>query len=65
MLDLAVDLGQRFLAAHGQHRMPESDEQDDPGEMADPGSVQPAQGFFVELHHPGMQRIRRQLNRAR
>ncbi len=26
MLDLAIDLGQRFLAAHGQHRVAEADE---------------------------------------
>ena len=36
MFDLAVDLGQRFFAAHGQHGVPEADEEDDPGDVAEP-----------------------------
>src|SRR5580693_4529238 len=62
MLDLAVHLGERFLTAHGQNRVSKSHEKDDPCETADPGSVQPAQRFFVDLHDSGLQRIGRQMN---
>ncbi len=42
MFDLAVDLRQSLLAAHCQHRVPEADEKDDPGDVPEKGSVQPA-----------------------
>ncbi len=40
MLDLAVDLGQRFLAAHRQHRVAEADQQQNQGSMASPGKCE-------------------------
>ncbi len=49
--DFAVDLGQCFFAAHGEHRMSESDEHDEQGEVAEPGVLeggQPAQRFVVQ-----------------
>ena len=64
MLDLAVDLGKRLFATHGQHGVTEAHEHNDQGEMADPCSVQPAQRFFVHLDYARMQRIRRKLYRS-
>ena len=67
MFDLAIDLGQSFFAAHGQHGVPEADEEDNPGEnaerqMPEPRCIQPAQRFFVQRHHARVQRVRRQLD---
>jgi hypothetical protein len=62
MLDLAIDLGEGFFAAHRQNGVPKSHEEDDPGKVADPTSGQPAERFFVEMHHPQMQRIGGYLN---
>ena len=62
MFDLAIDLGQSFFAAHGQHGVAEADEEDDPGNVAEPGSVEPAQRFLVQRDYAGVQRVWRQLD---
>src|SRR5258708_23123838 len=62
MFDLAVDLSQGLLATHRQHRMTEPDKHDDPGQMADPGSVQPSQRLLVERNYTRVQWVRRQLD---
>ncbi len=62
MFDFAVDLRQSFFAAHGEHGVAEADEKDDPGDVAEPGSVKPAQRFFIQRNYAGMQRVRRQLD---
>ncbi len=54
MLDFAVHLGQRLFTAHGQHRMPETDKQNDHRQVAEPGFVEPAQRFFIQAHHAGV-----------
>ena len=56
MFDFAVDLSQRFFAAHGQHGVPEADEQDDPRNVAEPCSIQPAQRLFVDRNYARVQR---------
>src|ERR1700722_239863 len=43
MFDLAVDLGQSLFAAHGEDGVSEADKKNDPGNVAEPGSVEPAQ----------------------
>jgi hypothetical protein len=63
MLDLAIDLSQSFFAAHGEDRMSESDEGNDPRKMTEPLAVKPSHGFFGEGNHAGPQRIGRQLDR--
>src|SRR4051794_17796597 len=63
MLNLTIYLRERFLAAHGQNRMSEAHEQNDPGEMTEPGPVQPSHGFLGNCYNPGMKRIGRQLDR--
>ena len=62
MLDFTIDLRQSFFAAHRQYGMPEPHEQNDPGNVPEPGSIQPSQRFLVQRNHPGMKRIRRQHN---
>ena len=61
VLDLAVDLGQSLLPAHGENGMSEADEQNDPGEMADPGAMQPTHGFLGQRDDSRVQRIWGQL----
>ena len=48
VFDFPVDLRQRFFAAHGQHGVPEADEQEDPGQVTEECAVQPAQRFLVD-----------------
>ena len=62
MFDLAVDLSQSLFAAHGQNRMPEADEEDDPGDVAEPGSVKPAQRILIQRDHARVQRVGGQLD---
>ncbi len=62
MLDLAIDLGQRLFAAHGQHGVTEADEEDDPRNVPEPGPVEPAQRFFVQRDHAWVQGVGRQLD---
>ena len=50
MFDLAVDLGQRLLAAHGEHRMAEADQQHDQRNARRPGPQQPAQRLAIMVH---------------
>src|SRR5580693_5059109 len=64
VFDLAVDLGQSLFAAHGEHGVSEADEKDDPGDVAKPGSVEPAERFLVQWNYAGVQRVRRQLDRC-
>ena len=58
MGQLAVDLGQRFLAAHGQHGMAKGDQDAEDGELGGEsvgqvGVLQKAQGFLAELQAVG------------
>src|ERR1019366_10822758 len=57
MFDLPVDLRQSLFAAHGQHGVPEADEENDPHDVAEPGAVEPAQRFFVQRNHAWVQRV--------
>ena len=50
MLDLAIDLGKRFFAAHGQYGVTQPDEdRQQTGEMSEVKSVQPPHGVRSEL----------------
>src|SRR5580700_2890898 len=62
MFDLAVDLREGLLAAHGQHGVSEADEDNDQRQMAEPGAVEPAQRLLVELHDSSTQRVGRYLD---
>src|SRR5580700_109534 len=61
MFDFAVDLGQSLFAAHGKDGVAEADEEDDPGDVAEPGR-EPAQRVFVQRNHARVQRAGRQLD---
>ena len=54
MLNFAIDLSERFFAAHGQHGVTQSDENGDDAremrEMHDAGTVQPAHGVRAQFH---------------
>src|ERR1700722_357779 len=62
MFDFTIHLRQCLFAAHGQYRMPEADEQNDPCDVGENSSVQPAQRFFIERNHACVKRVRRQLD---
>src|SRR5712692_7463463 len=50
MLDFAIDLCERFFAAHGQHGMAQANEdREDSGKMGEMQSIEPAHGVRLEL----------------
>ena len=49
MRDLAVDLRQAFLAAHGQQRVSQADQDRDHGDRRRQRAFQPAQGVIAEM----------------
>ena len=53
MFDLAIDLGQRFLAAHGQYGMAEAHQHHDEGNARGPGAQQPAERLTIVVHGGG------------
>src|ERR1022692_1677264 len=53
MFDLAIDLGQRFLAAHGQHRMAEAHQHHDEWNARGPGTQQPTERLMIVVHGGG------------
>ena len=63
MRNLAVNLGKCLFAAHSEDGVSETNQQDDPGDMRNESSVKPPQRLLVELHDPGMEGIRRYLDR--
>ena len=54
------NLGQSLFAAHGQHGVAEADENNNPHDVAEPCSIEPAKRFLIERNHTRVQRIRRQ-----
>ena len=55
MLDFAVHLRKRFLAAHRQNRVPEADENRNQRNHVRPLiAIEPAERALIELHVPGM-----------
>ena len=64
MLDLAVDLGQRLFAAHGQHGVAEANEEDDPasGGANQVPLSQPSDSLFSGIAPAGLQGTGRQLH---
>ena len=48
-LDLPVDLGQAFLAAHGQQGVSETNQHGNRGNAGSDGSLQPPQGLITEI----------------
>ena len=58
MFDLAIDLSQSFLTAHGQYGVSEAHEEDDQGEFTEPGNMnQPAQRLAIERNHSRVERV--------
>src|SRR5450755_469153 len=47
MLDLAIHLRERFFAAHSQHGVPKTDQQQYPGQTRRPTVIQPSEGLMV------------------
>src|ERR1051326_6290062 len=57
VLNLPIYLCEGLLAAHGQHGVAEADKGDDPGQMTDPSSVEPAERFLVQKNDAWVKRI--------
>src|ERR1019366_9553452 len=53
MFDFAIDLGQGFLAAHGQHGVTEANQQHDDRDLLRPRAQQPSQRLAIVVHVGG------------